>query len=62
MNRRLAIWIYRLGLGHTRAEVQMNMLHAALGGAMAAIGGTALALIVVRPLLSLIPGWESVWR
>lgn len=49
-------------LRYTRARRELDALHAALGGVCGAVAGLALALIVVRPLLSLLPGWAGVWR
>lgn len=62
MNRRALLWLARIDAGHPRATAQLATLQSAAAGLAGCAGGLAIALIVMRPLLALIPGWEGVWQ
>lgn len=61
MNRQLALWLERVDAGNPRALSQLDALHSAIGGVLGSVGGLAIGVILIRPILYLC-GLEGEWQ
>lgn len=59
--RRVTAWLDRVECHRPREMMQCHLLQSAAGGVGGAIGGLAIGLILIRPLLALL-GFEGVWQ
>ncbi|PNU05828.1 hypothetical protein [Novosphingobium guangzhouense] len=61
MSRRVTAWIDRIDCKRPHEMIQCHLLQSAAGGIGGAIGGLALGLMLIRPLLHFC-GLEGAWR